>query len=144
MLNILHPRRPSTASSQTSSSSFFHRRSPSPEPESFRHHHHHQQSQARYSRSASTCSTRSCENMGDDSRRQLWRAMLLLQQEYGCYHSARIDLALSSGEDGLSLMREHCLFFFKQSNLYSPYTCVRGMLKYEIETNARYSEWLHY
>lgn len=31
--------------------------------------------------------------------------MLELQQRYGCYTSARIDMALDAGDDGVDLMR---------------------------------------
>ncbi|RGP61043.1 hypothetical protein FLONG3_10662 [Fusarium longipes] len=56
------------------------------------------------SRQASTCSERSCEGMTLDETRELWRCMLELQLRYGCYNSARIDMAVDAGEQGLDLM----------------------------------------
>lgn len=58
------------------------------------------------SRQASTCSTLSCEGMSTEETQDLWRCMLELQQRYGCYTSARIDMALEAGDDGLDLMRK--------------------------------------
>ncbi|CAM1500447.1 Fc.00g096090.m01.CDS01 [Cosmosporella sp. VM-42] len=55
-------------------------------------------------RQASTCSERSCEGMSAEETRDLWRCMLELQQRYGCYTSARIDVALEAGDEGLDLM----------------------------------------
>lgn len=39
-----------------------------------------------------------------DETRDLWKCMLELQQRYGCYTSARIDMALDAGDDGVDLM----------------------------------------
>ncbi|KAI5461993.1 hypothetical protein BGZ63DRAFT_203401 [Mariannaea sp. PMI_226] len=56
------------------------------------------------SRQASTCSDRSCEGMTTDETRELWRCMLELQVRYGCYNSARLDLAVDAGESAMDLM----------------------------------------
>lgn len=50
------------------------------------------------SRQSSLQSERSCESMSDDEMRDLWRCMLELQERFGCYKSARIDMALSAGD----------------------------------------------
>lgn len=42
--------------------------------------------------------------MSAEETRDLWRCMLELQQRYGCYTSARIDMALEAGGDGFDLM----------------------------------------
>lgn len=58
------------------------------------------------SRQASTCSERSCEGMSAEDTQDLWRCMLELQHRYGCYTSARIDVALEAGDEGMDLMRK--------------------------------------
>ncbi|EGU79376.1 hypothetical protein FOXB_10112 [Fusarium oxysporum f. sp. conglutinans Fo5176] len=57
----------------------------------------------------STCSERSCKCMTDDETQRLWICMLELQQRYGCYTSARMDMALNACDDGLDLMRSLAL-----------------------------------
>ncbi|KAH6871696.1 hypothetical protein B0T10DRAFT_500298 [Thelonectria olida] len=56
------------------------------------------------SRQESTSSERSCKGMTADETRGLWIRMLEVQQRYGCYTSARMDMALNAGDDGLNLM----------------------------------------
>ncbi|RFU74687.1 hypothetical protein TARUN_7557 [Trichoderma arundinaceum] len=56
------------------------------------------------SRQGSTCSVRSCGGMSPDATKELWKTMLELQERYGCYTSARMDLALGAGDMALSLM----------------------------------------
>lgn len=60
-----------------------------------------------YSRRQSTacCSELSCEGLTAGRTRDLWRCMLELQGLYGCYHSARIDVAMEAGEEGVNYMR---------------------------------------
>lgn len=57
-----------------------------------------------YGRKSSTCSERSCSRIPADEVSELWRAMLELQDEYHCYHSTRMDVAVDAGQDGLDLM----------------------------------------
>lgn len=42
--------------------------------------------------------------MSADETGELWKCMLELQRQYGCYNSTRIDLAMNAGEAGLYLM----------------------------------------
>ncbi|KAK1243418.1 hypothetical protein MKX07_004046 [Trichoderma sp. CBMAI-0711] len=56
------------------------------------------------SRQGSTCSIRSCGGMSPDATRELWKTMLELQERYGCYTSARMDMAVGAGDMALSLM----------------------------------------
>lgn len=56
--------------------------------------------------SATSTSSRSCEGMSADETGELWKCMLELQRQYGCYNSTRIDLAMNAGEAGLYLMRK--------------------------------------
>ncbi|ETR99775.1 hypothetical protein M419DRAFT_132283 [Trichoderma reesei RUT C-30] len=56
------------------------------------------------SRQGSTCSVRSCGGMSADATRELWKTMLELQERYGCYTSARMDMAVGAGDMALSLM----------------------------------------
>ncbi|KAL6898581.1 hypothetical protein GGI43DRAFT_80897 [Trichoderma evansii] len=56
------------------------------------------------SRQGSTSSMRSCGGMSPDATKELWKTMLELQDRYGCYTSARMDLAVASGDIALSLM----------------------------------------
>ncbi|KAM0255357.1 hypothetical protein ACHAQJ_005877 [Trichoderma viride] len=56
------------------------------------------------SRQGSTCSVRSCGGMSPDATKELWKTMLELQERYGCYTSARMDLAVGAGDIALSLM----------------------------------------
>ncbi|KAH6603778.1 hypothetical protein Trco_007224 [Trichoderma cornu-damae] len=56
------------------------------------------------SRQGSTCSVRSCGGMSADATKELWKTMLELQERYGCYNSARMDLAVGAGDIALSLM----------------------------------------
>lgn len=58
------------------------------------------------SRQGSTCSVRSCGGMSADATRELWKTMLELQERYGCYTSARMDMAVGAGDMALSLMRK--------------------------------------
>ncbi|KAI6778721.1 uncharacterized protein J7T54_000755 [Emericellopsis cladophorae] len=46
----------------------------------------------------------SCEGLSASDIRQLWRCMLELQERYGCYHSARIDVAMEAGDEGVDYM----------------------------------------
>ncbi|KAL6852547.1 hypothetical protein ACO1O0_007093 [Amphichorda felina] len=56
-------------------------------------------------RQSSACdSERSCERLTPDRTRDLWRCMLELQGRYGCYHSARIDVAIEAGDEGVTYM----------------------------------------
>ena len=61
-----------------------------------------------YSRrqSSAAFSERSCEGLTADRTRELWRCMLELQSRYGCYHSARIDVAMEAGDEAVDYMRE--------------------------------------
>ncbi|KAK1239911.1 hypothetical protein MKX08_007353 [Trichoderma sp. CBMAI-0020] len=56
------------------------------------------------SRQGSTSSMRSCGGMSPDATKELWKTMLELQERYGCYTSARMDLAVGAGDIALSLM----------------------------------------
>ncbi|GFP60162.1 hypothetical protein ACSS6W_007677 [Trichoderma asperelloides] len=56
------------------------------------------------SRQGSTSSIRSCGGMSPDATKELWKTMLELQDRYGCYTSARMDLAVAAGDIALSLM----------------------------------------
>ncbi|KAM0449848.1 hypothetical protein ACHAPV_006963 [Trichoderma viride] len=56
------------------------------------------------SRQGSTSSMRSCGGMSADATKELWKTMLELQERYGCYTSARMDLAVTAGDIALSLM----------------------------------------
>ncbi|KAL7793826.1 hypothetical protein V8C37DRAFT_401684 [Trichoderma ceciliae] len=56
------------------------------------------------SRQGSTCSVLSCGGMSPDATKELWKTMLELQERYGCYTSARMDLAVGAGDFALSLM----------------------------------------
>jgi hypothetical protein len=47
---------------------------------------------------------RSCGGMSPDATKELWKTMLELQERYGCYTSARMDLAVTAGDIALSLM----------------------------------------
>lgn len=58
------------------------------------------------SRQGSTSSMRSCGGMSPDATKELWKTMLELQERYGCYTSARMDLAVTAGDIALSLMRK--------------------------------------
>lgn len=49
---------------------------------------------------------RSCGGMSPDATKELWKTMLELQERYGCYTSARMDLAVTAGDIALSLMRK--------------------------------------
>ncbi|KAG6007598.1 hypothetical protein E4U21_005796 [Claviceps maximensis] len=53
---------------------------------------------------ASCRASRTCQGMSTQDRRELWRCMLELQRQYGCYNSTRIDLAVHEGDAGLDLM----------------------------------------
>lgn len=53
-------------------------------------------------------SVRALEEGTDGDPGRLWKRMLALQQIYGCYNSARMSAALSSGDASL-LLREYTL-----------------------------------
>ena len=88
----------------------------------FHHLSHHLHRRSRRSSDATACSSddgpysrrqssagfseRSCEGLTADRTRELWRCMLELQSRYGCYHSARIDVAMEAGDEAVDYMRE--------------------------------------
>ncbi|KAI2468862.1 hypothetical protein F4781DRAFT_431963 [Annulohypoxylon bovei var. microspora] len=55
---------------------------------------------------------------GDPER--LWKRMLALQQTYGCYNSARMSAALSSGDVGLLLPSKACLNLMNENMAFLP------------------------
>lgn len=69
-------------------------------------HDSHPPSAYERSRQGSTSSMRSCGGMSPDATKELWKTMLELQERYGCYTSARMDLAVTAGDIALSLMRK--------------------------------------
>ncbi|KAH7169689.1 uncharacterized protein B0J16DRAFT_359189 [Fusarium flagelliforme] len=69
--------------------------------------HEHTSKEDRFmerSRQESTCSECSCQGMIADETQRLWICMLEVQLRYGCYTSARMDMALNAGDYGLDLM----------------------------------------
>lgn len=54
-------------------------------------------------------SVKALEEGTDGDPERLWRRMLALQQIYGCYNSARMSAALSSGDASLLLPSKACL-----------------------------------
>ncbi|KAH9886362.1 hypothetical protein F4778DRAFT_478264 [Xylariomycetidae sp. FL2044] len=54
-------------------------------------------------------SIRALEEGTDGDPERLWKRMLALQQIYGCYNSARMSAALSSGDTSLLLPSKACL-----------------------------------
>ncbi|KAI0171733.1 hypothetical protein GGR52DRAFT_436795 [Hypoxylon sp. FL1284] len=89
------------------------------------------------SRSASPCSE--CSSVsGDDSRsrkreslkaleegtngdpERLWKRMLALQRAFGCYNSARMSAALSSGDFSLLLPSKACLNLLNENMTFMP------------------------
>lgn len=54
-------------------------------------------------------SVRALEEGTDGDPGRLWKRMLALQQIYGCYNSARMSAALSSGDASLLLPSKACL-----------------------------------
>lgn len=59
------------------------------------------------------------EGTGGDPRR-LWERMLALQQTYGCYNSARMSAALSSGDISLLLPSKACLNLLNENMAFLP------------------------
>ncbi|KAI1084303.1 hypothetical protein F5B20DRAFT_290546 [Whalleya microplaca] len=55
---------------------------------------------------------------GDPER--LWKRMLALQQIYGCYNSARMSAALSSGDISLLLPSRACLNLLNENMAFLP------------------------
>lgn len=55
-------------------------------------------------RKSSIGSERSCSQIPAKDVSELWRCMLELQNEYGCYHSTRMDLAVDAGDAALDYM----------------------------------------
>ncbi|KAI2777611.1 hypothetical protein F4815DRAFT_286701 [Daldinia loculata] len=55
---------------------------------------------------------------GDPER--LWERMLALQQVYGCYNSARMSAALSSGDVSLLLPSKACLNLLNENMSFLP------------------------
>ncbi|KAI1204492.1 uncharacterized protein F4807DRAFT_330640 [Annulohypoxylon truncatum] len=55
---------------------------------------------------------------GDPVR--LWKRMLALQQTYGCYKSARMSAALSSGDISLLLPSKACLNLLNENMAFLP------------------------
>ncbi|KAF3070764.1 hypothetical protein GL218_00925 [Daldinia childiae] len=65
---------------------------------------------------------------GDPER--LWERMLALQQIYGCYNSARMSAALSSGDVSLLLPSKACLNLLNENISFLP-----------DETGGAFGEW---
>lgn len=61
-------------------------------------------------RPSACCSERSCELLSAEDTKDLWKCMLELQERYGCYNSARIDLAMGAGDEGINYMRKLHLY----------------------------------
>ncbi|KAL7624682.1 hypothetical protein AAE478_006252 [Parahypoxylon ruwenzoriense] len=55
---------------------------------------------------------------GDPER--LWKRMLALQRTYGCYNSARMSAALSSGDVSLLLPSKACLNLLNENMTFLP------------------------
>ncbi|KAI5864111.1 hypothetical protein GGS23DRAFT_482925 [Durotheca rogersii] len=62
---------------------------------------------------------------GDPVR--LWKRMLALQQAYGCYKSARMSAALSSGDVSLLLPSKACLNLLNENMTFLPGEAGPGM-----------------
>ncbi|KAI1407331.1 hypothetical protein F5Y13DRAFT_132192 [Hypoxylon sp. FL1857] len=69
------------------------------------------------------------EGTGGDPGR-LWERMLALQQTYGCYNSARMSAALSSGDVSLLLPSKACLNLLNENMAFLP-----------DETGDAFGEW---
>ncbi|OTB04556.1 hypothetical protein M426DRAFT_11445 [Hypoxylon sp. CI-4A] len=59
------------------------------------------------------------EGTGGDPQR-LWKRMLALQQTYGCYNSARMSAAISSGDFSLLLPSKACLNLLNENMTFLP------------------------
>lgn len=62
------------------------------------------------SHEAGTYSQAHCDPLGGNETQALWKCMLELQQRYGCYNSRRMDLAVTAGDEAMSLMRKQSAF----------------------------------
>lgn len=65
-------------------------------------------------------SLRALEEGTDGDPERLWRRMLALQQIYGCYNSARMSAALSSGDASLLLPSKACLDLLNENMTLLP------------------------
>ncbi|KAI1471794.1 uncharacterized protein F4812DRAFT_455899 [Daldinia caldariorum] len=74
---------------------------------------------------------------GDPER--LWERMLVLQQTYGCYNSARMSAALSSGDVSLLLPSKACLNLLNENISFLPNGTGGALGEWELNTGSGHS-----
>ncbi|KAI0008755.1 hypothetical protein F4779DRAFT_419521 [Xylariaceae sp. FL0662B] len=72
------------------------------------------------SRSRRRASIKTLEEGTDGDPERLWKRMLALQQIYGCYNSARMSAALTSGDISLLLPSRACLDLLNENMAFLP------------------------
>ncbi|KAI1134310.1 hypothetical protein F5Y05DRAFT_237820 [Hypoxylon sp. FL0543] len=82
------------------------------------------------SRDRRRASLKALEEGTDGDPGRLWERMLALQQTYGCYNSARMSAALSSGDVSLLLPSKACLNLLNENMAFLP-----------DETGDAFGEW---
>ncbi|KAI1104809.1 hypothetical protein F4804DRAFT_331924 [Jackrogersella minutella] len=65
-------------------------------------------------------SLKALEDGTDGDPERLWKRMLALQRTYGCYNSARMSAALSSGNVSLLLPSKACLNLLNETMAFLP------------------------
>ncbi|KAK6955215.1 hypothetical protein Daesc_002846 [Daldinia eschscholtzii] len=73
---------------------------------------------------------------GDPER--LWERMLVLQQTYGCYNSARMSAALSSGDVSLLLPSKACLNLLNENISFLPDETENALGEWKSNTGNRH------
>ncbi|RYP49521.1 hypothetical protein DL768_004787 [Monosporascus sp. mg162] len=90
-------------------------------------------------------SVKALEQGTDGDPERLWKRMLALQQIYGCYNSARMSAALSSGNFSLLLPSKACLDLLNEHMTLLPDEAERavGNWRSTVEENSRYNKIIH-
>ncbi|RYP75335.1 hypothetical protein DL771_002431 [Monosporascus sp. 5C6A] len=90
-------------------------------------------------------SVKALEQGTDGDPERLWKRMLALQQIYGCYNSARMSAALSSGDFSLLLPSKACLDLLNEHMTLSPDEAERavGDWRSTVKENSRYNKAIH-
>ncbi|RYP15856.1 hypothetical protein DL765_005470 [Monosporascus sp. GIB2] len=90
-------------------------------------------------------SVKALEQGTDGDPERLWKRMLALQQVYGCYNSARMSAALSSGDFNLLLPSKACLDLLNEHMTLLPDEAERalGDWRSTVKDNSRYNKIIH-
>ncbi|RYP72763.1 hypothetical protein DL769_004379 [Monosporascus sp. CRB-8-3] len=90
-------------------------------------------------------SVKALEQGTDGDPERLWKRMLALQQIYGCYNSARMSAALSSGDFSFLLPSKACLDLLNEHMTPLPDEAELALSDWRptVKENSRYNKIIH-